>query len=97
VKCRIVVTLILEIAVLQRINELELAGCNEWKATAGLLSYAWRIYLPQDYLLCKKVLSHSHNNPESGHIGDLTTAKSVSRDFVWLAMDSTVRKYIAGC
>jgi len=70
---------------------------KEWKVTAGALTYDGRIYVPADDTLRSQVISHFHDNPESGHFGSLKTAESVSRDFYWPAMNATVRKYVAGC
>jgi len=97
VKRRIVVTPIVDIPDLQRIDDQEEDSSNEWKATAGVLTYEGRIYVPKDDLLRNKVVSLMHYNPESGHFGGLKTAELVSRDFYWPAMDATIRKYISGC
>jgi hypothetical protein len=53
--------------------------------------------VPADNALHNKVISLSHDNPESGHFRALRTAEIVSRDFYWPSMDATIRKYIAGC
>jgi len=97
VKRRIVGTPIVDIPDLQRIDELEEDSRNEWKVTTKVLTYEGRIYVPKDDLLCNKVISLFHKNPESGHFGVFKTAELVSRDFYWPAMDPTVRKYIAWC
>ena len=47
--------------------------------------------------LRNQVISLFHDHPESGHFGALRTAELLSRDFYWLGLDTTVRKYIAGC
>jgi hypothetical protein len=42
-KCRIVGTPIVDIADLQRIDKLKEESTNEWKVTAGVLTYKGRI------------------------------------------------------
>jgi hypothetical protein len=69
---------------------------KEWKVTAGGLTYKGRIYVQADDTLRSEVISLFHDNPESGHFGDLKTAELVSKDFYWPAMDATVRKYVGG-
>jgi len=59
VKCRIVSTPIVDIPDPQRIDELEEDSSNEWKATAGVLAYEGRIYVPKNDLLRNKVISLS--------------------------------------
>jgi hypothetical protein len=97
VKHRIVGTPIVNIPELQRIDKLEEELRNEWKVSAGVLTYKRRIYIPKDDLLCNNVISHFHHNPESGHFGAFKTAELVSWHFLQPAMDATVRKYIARC
>jgi len=53
--------------------------------------------MPADNSLRSNVISLFHDNPESGHFRALRTAELVSRDFYWLWMDATIRKYFAGC
>ena len=65
------------------------------KVSAGALTFEGRIYVPE--ALRNQVISLFHNNPESGHFGALRTAELVSSDFYWLGLDTTVRKYVAGC
>jgi len=65
---------------------------TNWKVVSGTLTYEGRIYIPEP--LHRNVISHFHDNPESGHFGALWTAELVSRDFYWPAM---VRRYVAGC
>jgi len=67
----------------------------QWKVSAGALTFEGRIYVAE--ALRNKVISLFHNNPESGHSGALRTAELVSRDLYWLALDTTVRKDVAGC
>ena len=67
----------------------------QWKVIAGALTYGVRIYVPE--ALRYQVISLFHDNPESGHFGALRTAELVPRDFYWLGIDTTVRKYVAGC
>jgi hypothetical protein len=97
VKRRIVGTPIVDIPDLQRMDELEEDSSNEWKVTTGVLTYEGRISVLKDDLLHNKVISLFHHNPESDHFGALKTAKLVSRDFCWTAMDATVQEYIPGC
>jgi len=97
VKHKIVGTPIVDILDLQRIHELEEESTNEWRVTAGVLTYEGRIYIPNDDLLRNKVISLFHDNLESGHFRAPKTAELVSRDFHWPAMDATVQKYIARC
>jgi len=97
VKHRIVSSPIVDIRDLQRIDELEEESSNEWKVTTGVLTYKGRINVPKDDLRCNKVISHFHDNPESGHFRALKPAELVPRDFHWPTMDATVQKYIIGC
>jgi len=90
VPLRIFGTQIIDIPDLQRIDESEEEPSNKWKLTAGVLTYEGRIYIPKDDLLGNEVRSLFHNNPESGHVGALKTAKLVSQDVHWPAMDATV-------
>jgi hypothetical protein len=89
-KHRILGTPIVDIHDLQRIDESEEESTNEWKLTAGVLTYERRIYVPKHDLLRNKVISSFHDNPESGHFGALKTTELVSRDFHRPAMDATV-------
>jgi hypothetical protein len=73
-KHRIVGTTNVDIADLQRISESEEESSNEWKVTAGVLSYEWRIYVPKADLLRNEVIILFHDNPESGDFGALKTA-----------------------
>jgi len=67
----------------------------QWKVSAGALTFEGRIYVPE--ALRNQVISLFHDNPESGQFGALRTAELVSRDLYWLGLDTTVRKYVAGC
>ena len=77
------------------IGNLDAKTGEQWRRVAGALTYEGRIYVPE--ALQSKVISLFRNKPESGHFGAPKTAELVSRDFYWPAMDTTVRKYIAGC
>jgi len=77
------------------IGNLHAKTGEQWRRVAGALTYEGRIYIPE--ALQTKVISLFHDNPESGHFGALKNAELVSRDFYWPAMDTTVRKYVAGC
>jgi len=90
-------TPIINMTDVHRIDQLEEDPNNEWKVTAGVLTYEGRIYVPKDDLLRIKVMSHFHDNPESGHSGASKTAKLVSGDFHCPAMHATIRRYIARC
>jgi len=70
---------------------------SQWKVVAGALTYEERIYIPAVDSLRGKVMSLFHDNPKSGHFGDLKTTELVSRDFYWPVMDSHVRMYVSGC
>jgi len=63
----IVGTAIADIPDLQRIDEFAEEVSNEWKVTAQVLTYEGRIYVPEDDLHRKKVISLFHDNPESCH------------------------------
>jgi hypothetical protein len=77
VKHKIVGTLIVDIPHLHRLEELEEESTNEWKVTAGVLTYEGRIYVPRDVLLRNQVIRPFHDNPESGHFQALETAELV--------------------
>jgi hypothetical protein len=66
-----------------------------WEVSTGALTFEGRIYVPE--ALRNQVISLFHENPESGHYGALRTAELGSRDLYWLGLDTTVRKYVAGC
>jgi len=97
VKRRIVGTAIVNVPDLQRLDQLHQDSSNEWKVTAGVLTYEGRIYVPSDDLLHNKVISLSHNKAEYGHFRALQTAELVSRDFLSPAMNATMQQYIARC
>jgi hypothetical protein len=61
VKRRIVGTPIVDIADLQRIDELQEESTNQWKVTAGVLTYKGRIYVPKDDLLRNEVIRLFHD------------------------------------
>ena len=67
----------------------------QWKVSAEALALEGTIYVPE--ALRNQVISLFHNNSESGHFGAHRTAELVSRDFDWLGLDTTVRKYVTGC
>jgi hypothetical protein len=95
VKNRIVFTPFVDIPDLQRIAELEEESSNEWKVTAGVLTYERRIYVPNDNLLRNKDITLFHHNPESVHFRALKSTELLLRDFHCSRMDATGRKYIA--
>jgi len=68
---------------------------SQSRSIDGALTYERRKYVPA--ALRSRVTSLFHCNPESGHFGALKTDELVSRDFHWPAMDSDIRKYVAGC
>ena len=68
---------------------------SQRRSIDGDLTYERRIYVPT--ALPSRVTSHFHDNHESGHFGALNTAELVSRDLYWPAMESEIRKYVAGC
>ena len=53
-----------------------------WSTIDGALVYKGRIYVPPNKELRLKVISISHDPPESGHFGTLRTAELVSRHFI---------------
>jgi hypothetical protein len=67
----------------------------KWKVIAGALTFEGRIYVPETPR--NQVISLFHGNSESDHFGALRTAELISRDFYWLGLDTTVRKYVTGC
>jgi hypothetical protein len=75
--------------------DVSTADESQWRSTDGALTYERRIYVPA--ALRSRVTSLFHDNPESGHFGALKTAELVSQDFYWPAMESEIRKYVAGC
>jgi hypothetical protein len=91
VKHKLVGTPIVDISDLQRIDQLEEELTNKWKATAGVLTYEGRIYVPKHDQLCNKDINLFPDNPESSHLGALKTTVLVSRDIYWPALDATVR------
>lgn len=64
VKHRIVVTQIVEIPDLHRMDRLEQETSNQWKVTAGVLTYKRMILVVKDDLLCNKVIRSFNDNPE---------------------------------
>jgi hypothetical protein len=70
---------------------------TQWEVVAGAWTYGGRIHVPAVDSLHGKVICLFHHNPESGHFGALKTAKLVSRDFYWPAMDSHARRYVSCC
>jgi len=68
---------------------------SQWRTIDGALTYECRIYVPM--ALCSRVTSLVHDNPKSGHFGALKTAKLISRDFHFPAIESEIRKYVASC
>ena len=75
--------------------DVSTADESQWRSIDRALTYERRIYVPA--ALRSRVTSLFHDNPESGHFGALKTAELVSRDFYWPAMESEIRKYVAGC
>jgi len=72
-------------------------GNSPWKVISGTLTYEGRIYVLAIDAQRSKVISHFHDNPESGHFRYEFSSSKSSRDNYWPAMHATVRKYIAGC
>jgi hypothetical protein len=70
---------------------------EDWTVGAGALTFEGRVYVPDSDELRSKVIALHHDNPESGHFGALKTAEIVSRNFYWLALQPSVRQYVAGC
>jgi hypothetical protein len=68
---------------------------SQWRPIHGALTYRRRIYVPA--VLRSRVTSLFHDNPESGHFGALKSSELVLQDFYWPAMESEIRKYVAGC
>jgi hypothetical protein len=75
--------------------DVSTADGRQWRSIHGALTYKRRIYMPAT--LRSRVTIHFHDNPESGHFRALKTAELVSRDVDWPAMESEIRKYVAGC
>ena len=80
-KHRIVGTPIANIPDLQRLDELEEDASNEWKVTAGVITYEGKVYVPKDDLLPNKVISLINDNLESSHFRALKSAELVLWDF----------------
>jgi len=76
-KPRIVGTPIVDFPDMERIDILEEESNNEWNVTAGVLTYAGRIYVPKDDLLRNKVVSLLHNNQESGSFRTLKNRRVI--------------------
>jgi hypothetical protein len=70
---------------------------EDWAVSAGALTFKGTVYVPDSDELRSKVIALHHDNPESGHFGALKTAKLVSRNFYWPALQTSVRQYVAGC
>jgi hypothetical protein len=70
---------------------------DDWTVSAGALTHAGRVYVPDSPGLRARVTALHHDNPESGHFGALKTAELISRNFYWPALPTSVRQYIAGC
>jgi hypothetical protein len=70
---------------------------EEWAVSAGALTFEGRVYVPDFSGLRSKVTALYHDNPELGHFGAFKTAKLVSRNFYWPALQTSVRQYVAGC
>jgi len=68
---------------------------SQWRSIDRAGTYERRIYVPA--ALCSRVTSVLHDNPKSSHFGALKTAELVSWDVCWPAMESEIRKYVAGC
>jgi hypothetical protein len=74
--------------------DVSTADEGQWRAINGAPTNERRIHMPA--ALRSRVTSLIHDNPESGHFGAQQTAELVSRDIYWPAMESEIRKYIAG-
>jgi hypothetical protein len=54
---------------------------DDWTVSAGALTHAGRVYVPDSPALRARVTALHHDNPESGHFGMLKTAKLILRNF----------------
>jgi hypothetical protein len=97
VKCRIVDTPIIGYPDLSKAGGPDGPTEEQWKVIMRVLTYEGRIYVPVDASLRNKVISHFHDNPESGDFGALSTVELIPRDFYWPVLDAAIRKFIAGC
>jgi hypothetical protein len=75
--------------------DVSIADESQWRSIEGALPYERRIYVPAE--LRSRVTSLFHDNPKSSPFSALKTAELVSRDIHWPAMESEIRKYVAGC
>ena len=62
-----------------------------------ILFYDQRMYVPDDLLLRKKIVSDHHDTSVGGHMGTLTTVRSIRSSYFWPGLQHFVRNYIAGC
>jgi hypothetical protein len=79
------------------VTEEETTAEVDWAVSAAALTFEGRVYVPDSDELRSKVIALHHDNLESGHFGALKTAKLISRNFYWLALQTSVRQYVAGC
>jgi len=75
--------------------DVSTADESQWRLVDGVMTYERRIYVLTT--LHSRLISVFHDNPKSSHFGALKTAKLISRDFYWPAMESEIQKYVAGC
>jgi hypothetical protein len=56
-----------------------------------------KLYIPDNEELRAKIIRLSHNHPAAGHPGIANTFEHVSRNYWWLGMRHTIRRYVSNC
>ena len=70
---------------------------TEWDELDGLLTFAGRIYVPNDKDLRRRIISQFHDSRITGHPGRAKTLELVSRDYWWPQMSRHIGHYTRSC
>ena len=74
------------------------AGSELWQLGADeLLRFKGRVYVPQDTVVRKALLSEYHDAPTAGHMGVTKTLKLLKRCYYWDSLPRDVKDYVNTC
>ena len=78
----------------QRSKKISLSECEERE---GRLFFRSRLVIPKHDELIIKLLRLVHDSPAGGHPGRGKTLEVIQREYYWLGMFETIRRYVACC
>ena len=69
----------------------------EWSLKEGTLYFRGKVYVPDSFDLCRRIVSLCHDMQVAGHAGRWKTLELVSRNYWWPQMSRYIGKYVFTC